>query len=321
MLAGRTGILGTIVAALVAVTLLLPSTAAAQTRPTYPVPYTMLAGVVAGLTTPGAPPPGSNDWSCRPTAAHPNPVVLTHGLIANMTVNWQTFSPLVANNGYCVFALTYGVNPLAANPLYQIGGLKPMDQSAAELAAFVDRVLAATGAAKVDILGHSEGTLMPSYYVKFLGGAAKVDRYVGLTPLWNGTNLAGLATLYQLANAFGFAPVVDGVLNPLCGSCAQFLRGSEFLTRLHSGGGPTVANVTYTNIATRYDELVIPYTSGLLPAAPNVTNIVVQDKCAIDFAEHLGLAADPVTAQHVLNALDPAHAKPAPCRLVLPGIG
>jgi triacylglycerol lipase len=55
-------------------------------------------------------------------------------------------------------------------------------------------VLAATGARKVDILGHSDGTLMPAHNVRFLGGAAKVDRYVALTPLWAGTDLAGLAT-------------------------------------------------------------------------------------------------------------------------------
>ena len=75
-----------------------------------------------------------------------------------------------------------------------------MQESAGELAAFVDEVLAATGAAKVDIVGHSEGSLMPNYYVKFLGGAprgriVKVDDYVGMTPLWDGTNLAGLGTI------------------------------------------------------------------------------------------------------------------------------
>lgn len=296
-------------------------TPAASAQPQYPVPYTMLAGVTAGLAAPGSAPPGTNDWSCRPSAAHPNPVVLVHGLSANMTVNWQTFGPLLANNGYCVFALTYGVNPLAANPLYQVGGLEPMEQSAGELAAFVDRIRAATGASKVDILGHSEGTVMPSYYLKFLGGSSTVDKYVALTPLWHGTNVAGHATLYQLGRSFGFAPVIDGVLNPLCGSCPEFLHGSAFLERLNAGGGPTVPTVTYTNVVTTHDELVVPYTSGLLPAAPNVTNIVVQDRCAIDLAEHLGLAADPVAAAYVLNALDPAHPRPVPCRLVLPVLG
>src|SRR5262245_51762871 len=95
----------------------------------YPVPYTFSANVIAGALHPGTPPPGSNDWSCRPTAAHPRPVVLVHGLLANMTDNWQTMSPLLANNGYCVFALSYGVPPDASPPLDQFGGLNAMEDS------------------------------------------------------------------------------------------------------------------------------------------------------------------------------------------------
>ena len=71
---------------------------------------------------------------------------------------------------------------------------------------------------------------------------------------------------------------------------------------------------------TKYDELVTPYTSGRLDA-PNATNYVLQDGCALDAAEHLAVAFDPRAAQIMLNALDPAHAKALPCRLVLPGVG
>src|SRR6266540_5095262 len=160
-------------AAVLAALLALAFTPAASAASDLPVPWTLLAALPAQAANPGGPPPGANDFSCRPTAAHPSPVVLVHGLSANQTVNWQTYSPLLKNSGYCVFSLTYGV-PGEPLPIYQPGGLLPMEQSAAELGAFVDRVLAATGASKVDILGHSEGTLMPSYYVKFLGGASKV---------------------------------------------------------------------------------------------------------------------------------------------------
>ncbi|MEU6701214.1 alpha/beta fold hydrolase [Pseudonocardia sp. NPDC046786] len=256
------------------------------------------------------PPPGSNDWTCTPTAEHPNPVVLVHGLSANQANNWAYVAPQLAARGYCVFSLTYGRNPLAPPPLTQVGGLTPMEDSARELAGFVDRVLDATGAEQVDIVGHSEGSLMPNHWVKFLGGAEVVDRYVGLTPLWDGTNTAGLAFLNRTGQQLGLGPAIGLVLDPLCASCRQFLRGSDFLTELNSGGGPRVDGVTYTMILTRYDELVVPYTSGLMDGA---TNIVLQEGCPANLAEHVAVAFDPVTLQHITDTLDPANALPVRC--------
>ncbi|MGH3520035.1 MAG: esterase/lipase family protein [Haloechinothrix sp.] len=243
-------------------------------------------------------------------------MILLHGFTANQTVNWQTFSPLLANEGYCVFTLTYGTKDNVGTPQYQPGGLTPMEDSAEELAAFVDMVLAATGAAEVDLLGHSEGTLMPSYYVRFLGGASFVDNYVSLTPLWEGTSLLGLAALYGYGEAFGFKPIVDGAFAPWCGSCTQFLRGSDYLKKLHAKGIFDPA-VTYTNIVTRYDQVVVPYTSGIAEG-DNITNIVLQDDCSRDYSDHAAVAVDKNAAGHVLNALDPANPKPVGCHLVTP---
>jgi triacylglycerol esterase/lipase EstA (alpha/beta hydrolase family) len=236
-----------------------------------------------------------------------------------MTANWQTFAPLLANNGYCVFGLTYGVPAGTPFPLNQIGGRNPMEQSAVELGAFIDRVLASTGAGKVDIVGHSEGSLMPDYYVKFLGGDRVVRHYVGITTLWHGTNLAGLASVDQLAKAFGLSSGAEQAVAGFCASCPEFLTGSDFLSKLREGG-IAVPGVAYTSIVTRNDELVSPYTSGI-ESAPNMTNLVVQKQCPLDQAEHASMAADPVVAQDVLNALDPNHPAPVPCTLVLPLIG
>ena len=300
-----------VAAVLVAVLVAAPSVAAAGAP--YPVPYLFTANVVAGATQQGSPPPGSNDWTCRPSRAHPRPVVLVHGLFANMTDNWQTMSPLLANNGYCVFALTYGVDPSAPAPLDQFGGLAPMEQSAVELSTFVNRVLAATGAHKVDIVGHSEGATMPDYYIEYLGGAAKVARYVGVSGVKHGTTLHGLGTF-----AAAFSSLFPGAPDPTagsCGSCQEFLVGSDYIAKIEARA--PAGGVVYTNLATRYDELVSPHTSSFL-AGPNVTNVTMQDHCALDFSDHLSIISSPITGQYILNALDPQHAIPPPCTAVLP---
>lgn len=256
---------------------------------------------------------GANDFTCRPSAEHPRPVVLVHGLGATLGDNWATLAPLLKNNGFCVFGLTYG----RTSGFPYMGGTQRMEDSSAQLAAFVDKVLAATGAAKVDLLGHSEGTVMPRWYLSFRGGAAKVDKYVQLTPLWDGTNLVGIGNLLKVAQTLKFDPAVySGFAAFGCGSCPEFAHGSDYLNKVNAAG-PAVPGVTYTEIATRYDELVSPYTSGFT-TAPNVTNIVLQDVCATDYSEHLGVAYSPVVAQLVLNALDPARARPAPCTYVTP---
>ena len=79
--------------------------------------------------------------------------------------------------------------------------------------------------------------------------------------------------------------------------------------------------MTYTSIVTKNDELVVPYTSGLLAPAKNVTNVVLQDHCPADQAEHLSVFADPVTAGFIYAALDPGHAPDPPCVPVLPFVG
>lgn len=56
------------------------------------------------------------------------------------------------DRGYCVFSLDYGQLP--GVPLFN--ALGPIDKSAEQLQVFVDKVLAATGAAKADLVGHSQ---------------------------------------------------------------------------------------------------------------------------------------------------------------------
>ena len=178
---------------------------------------------------------------------------------------------------------------------------------------FVNRVLAATGARKVDIVGHSEGATMPDYYIEYLGGAAKVARYVGVSGVKHGTTLHGVGTL--IAKFDALFPGAPDPTAGTCASCNEFLIGSAYIHKIEARA--PAPGVIYTNISTRYDELVSPYTSSFL-TGPNVTSITLQDHCALDFSDHLSIISSPMTGQYILNGLDPAHARAPACTLVLP---
>ena len=55
-------------------------------------------------------------------------------------------------------------------------------------------------------------------------------------------------------------------------------------------------------VETRYDEVVIPYTSAFLSGA-NTTNVLLQTRCPLDVAEHLSIIYDAVALRWIQNAL------------------
>jgi triacylglycerol esterase/lipase EstA (alpha/beta hydrolase family) len=305
----RIALLSTAVSAAV-LTALWP--AAGASAATLPVNYDFLAGALVTFNSPATPPPGANDFSCQPSAAHPYPVILVHGTLANMNDSWQAAAPILANHGYCVFAFNYGGSSATSD----LQGTGDIAASAAQLATFVNTVLAATGAAKVDLVGHSQGGMMPRYYINFLGGAAKVATFVALAPSNYGTTLDGLTVL---GTDIGLIEPINSALATTCTACVQQEEGSAFLAKLNAT--PTVAGVTYTVIETRDDEVVTPYANAFLPAAPNVSNITLQNQCPLDASDHLEIASDPVAMADMLNALDPAQPVKVPCLVVLPLTG
>ncbi|MER6185392.1 alpha/beta fold hydrolase [Streptomyces sp. NPDC001652] len=253
-----------------------------------------------------APSRGWNDFSCKPSAAHPHPVVLVHGTFGNSVDNWLGLAPYLKNRGYCVYSFDYGQLP--GVPVFY--GLGPIDKSAGQLSAFVDRVLGSTGATETDLVGHSQGGMMPRYYLKFLGGAAKVDALVGIAPSNHGTTLNGLTRLLD------HFPGAGDLLSRNTPALADQTAGSPFLTKLNEGGD-TVPGVTYTVLATKYDEVVTPYRSQFLSGS-GVNNVVIQDLCPLDLSEHAAIGLFDLIAFHeVTNALDPAHATPTTCASVL----
>jgi triacylglycerol esterase/lipase EstA (alpha/beta hydrolase family) len=259
-----------------------------------------------------ASPPGAN-VRCTPSAAHPDPVVLVEGTFSNMYNSFGALSPDLVNNGYCVYAFNYG-QTIPLTGFYAMGNIA---SSAAQLSTEVNHVLAETGASKVDLVGWSQGGMMPRYYINDLGGASKVNMLVGLAPSNYGTTLDGLTSLISNLGLLG---LTTALLSVSCDACVQQMQGSSFLTSLNQT--PTASGVKYVVIETADDEVVTPYTNAFLPAASNVQNITLQSQCSQDASDHLSIAYDSNALQDVINALGPDTAGFQPtCAAVGPLLG
>ncbi len=251
------------------------------------VPVSASADTPQWPTSPFGEPTGANDWSCRPTAARPEPVIIVHGTFGDRKSLLDDLSAAMVDRGFCVFSLDYGNR-----------ATDPIEDSAQQLKAFTEKVLAATGAAKVSMVGHSQGGMMPRYYIKFLGGDAVVDDLVGLAPSNHGTTVVG-----DPSN-----PLTGASFGTYCPACVQQAAGSEFLANLNAGD-ETPGDVSYTQVVTRNDEVVVPYTSGYLAPGPLTTNVTIQDGCPTDLADHLRIPMSRAAISWTLDAL--THAGPA----------
>lgn len=280
--------------AAMAVTAAAPTPASAET--TYPVGDVGTA-VSNFFFSPDAV-PGANIWSCEPSAEHPHPVVIVHGTTSNFGSAGAMIAPTLANQGYCVYGFNYGETYSTLGHIYGLGDIA---ESARTMRAFVDKVLAATGASEVDVVGGSQGGMMPNYYIKRLGGAAKVRTLIGLGPTNHGTTLGGLVDLGRALNVLG---IVNGFYH-LIGSPAhvQQEEGSEFQKALFADGD-TVPGVRYLTVATSHDTTVTPLTNSFLHG-DNATNILLQDLCPDDPVSHSGMSFDGPIMQIILNALGP----------------
>ncbi|WP_425323579.1 esterase/lipase family protein [Gordonia zhaorongruii] len=244
-------------------------------------------------------------------------MLLLHGSGGGRQTNWGTLAAVLVREGYCVFAPTYGALSTVW-PVSAIGGMGPKIDSAWQVKRFAQRVLAATGSRDLDIVGHSLGTEIPTYWMKYLGGRHDVAHYVSLAPYWrqgpDGDDVRG-EEIARYRRLLGVAS--PG--RPDCPECTAPPRGLDF-NRAVRVPTPYLTGVHYTNIVTRYDGIVTPYTAGILrgPAGTDVENVVVQDGCRLDHSDHMSITSNRRSAAMVLNALDPAHRRQVPWVPVTP---
>lgn len=256
---------------------------------------------------------GVNDWECVPAPQHPRPVVLVHGTWKGMTTTWESLAPQLVADGYCVYALNYGGTPDGLFGQETKWGNGPIENSADELAAFVNEVRERRNVTQVDVVGHSQGGTVTRQYLKFNGGIDPenpehnaVHTLVMLAPSTHGSTLV--------------VPPGSGV------ALDQQRPGSEFLQKLNADR-ETYPGIDYTVIATKTDRTIIPSESSFLIAAPgtSVRNMYVQDVCQdpnlnlshsskrIHIGGMPGLLDHPVATFLVRQALDPALEGAPPC--------
>ncbi|APE33555.1 lipase [Nocardia mangyaensis] len=275
-----------------------------------PAQTSWLAAFAYGLSNGDVAPPGANDWNCKPTAEHPRPVVLLHGTWMNAYNGFAYMGQPIKDAGYCTFTFNYGRSNIIEGGglgsfLPGVMGTGYIQDSSKQVAAFVDKVLAATGTGEVDIVAHSQGGALANWYTKFDGGAEKVKNLVTFGATHHGTSLVGIGALGRMVNNAGID--VLGFVEMFVGHAGiQQTIGSDFVNTLNANGD-TVAGVDYTVVGTRYDEVTNPYDLTFLEAGPGATvdNITLQDGCEQDVSDHLTMMYSPRALSIVLRALDP----------------
>ncbi|GAB4585312.1 alpha/beta fold hydrolase [Nocardia sp. IFM 10818] len=258
---------------------------------------------------PDAVPMGVNDFGCRPGVDHPRPVILAHGTDSTAYSDYSVIGPQLVAAGFCVFAVNYGGKP--GDDTY---GTQDIWTSSAQIGVFVEQVLAATGAAQVDLVGFSQGANVTRYWINKLGGAPKVGQWVGIaSPSYGGVLYGLVPVAEEHPIIFDIAELVSSV------AAVQQAAGSPFMLALNAGGD-TVPGVRYTTIGSRVDEMIQPF-GNIALRGPGAVNLVLQDLCPINLTGHFHMVYDRLVQQVVLNTLDPAHARRPVCEYVPLGTG
>jgi len=214
-----------------------------------------------------------NDQICKLAVGRPNPVILLHSLAHN-TETLNNLNHFLRTQGFCTFKKTYGAWTDSRFPILRnIGGLKSIDSSMAEIEEFIQQVLQRTGAEKVDIVGHSEGAFLSMYIPKFGKLGPIYDKMVAISPSTHGSKLGldeprlGIAATGTLGNNFanwlqngGFqTSTLSKFLNFVgCAACAELTVDQTAILKLNNGQPIHQVGTKLTVIASETDGTVTP---------------------------------------------------------------
>jgi len=180
-----------------------------------------------------------------------DPILFVHGYGGNGG-NWQDIKARFKADGWTDAELySYNYSFIASNAT-----------SAEEIRTQVSDILAKTGANRVDIIAFSMGSVSSRYYLKNLGGDARVEAWVSLAGPNHGTSSA---------NSCGFTP------------CREIQIGSAFLATLNNGD-ETPGLTRYATWRSPCDLTIDPGSSVVLAGATNNQSACISH---IEFLVHV----------------------------------
>lgn len=213
---------------------------------------------LAGVTACGS------DTSTTPiTPVSHDPILFVHGY-ARTSTDWSFMIAQFKAAGWTDAELH----------TWSYGLLQSNASIADDIKVKVDSILSVTSATRVDIIAHSMGSLSSRYFIRNLGGEAKVDSWVSLGGPNHGTTTA---------NDCGLSP------------CLEMRPGSAFLLALNSGD-ETPGTVRYGTWWSPIDQTILPNNSVLLAGATNNQTGAIG---------HLNLVSDMTTYNQVRAFIAP----------------
>jgi triacylglycerol esterase/lipase EstA (alpha/beta hydrolase family) len=216
------------------------------------------------------------------------PVLLVHGTFTNGDENYRwALAEALAADGYSPCWVTYPNR-----------GLDDMQVASEYVVHAIGRLAGVTGR-QVDVLGHSQGALLPRWAVRFWPQTARanVDDLVLLAGPQHGT---------EAVQGYGLFGDQGRCQPQLCTEAMwQFDTRAAFIAAMNSGQ-ETFEEHDVTSIYTEFDELVRPVESAVLsdpvPETPNVVNILFQDLCPARPVDHASMFIDHVMYRLATNA-------------------